>query len=328
MSTFTSSVFKLKYFYIIIFASSLFTACSDDEVTKSSLAKVEINGEVTDYEVKDAQYSHIRKRFELTLIKGSNLLNVFIRVDDQNTLTTGNIDTSCELYVDTYHDGLIATTLYTDIISKVSIDKVDKKSDAYAINITGKDIELGSIGSSGESELTISSLELSVTFDIPSVSGLDEISFSIRGDDYTYYGDNASGYFAPNFFSEVELVISANILDVNPSSFTGEGISIIDASPMYPPVKGVLNGYQDGLRISLFIPEFEGCLTSNLVYFSNGDNQEENFNSTRMEITDVKEESDHYMLTGTFSGKITEDGGDNEVLDISNGSFIVSVLKQ
>lgn len=324
---------NVKSIFIVTLLSIMVLGCSEDdnEVTITSIAKVTVDGTTIDYSVKNASYSYITKLFTLELKKDAKLLNLFFRADDLSTFTSGEFDTSCGFASEMVTNNFLGSTIYSTTTSTLEITKVEKTNETYTISGLSNNLELKGSGFPNDELLTVTSIEFSALFTIKSKEELDYISFTANNS-HTFYGNKASGYISPYFFpnpssDEVELILASNTVDQNPRQISAEGISIIDISPTYPPIVETITGYDEGLRLSVILPEVDNCLNTNLVFYDNGNNQIENFNSTVLEITDVEEQKDSYALFGTFSGKITQDGGDYIVLTISNGTFKVSVPK-
>ena len=323
------NLFK-KITLLIAFSLAIFS-CSDDEsdVTPETMAKVTIDGTSTDFTIMEANYSYVDRRFNLIMRNNGELFNMYFRVDDLNNFSERTATTDCDLIFELLRQGFIGSSIFSTDTSSFDISSVKRNGDAVSIVGEGSNLELVSSGIGGDDTLIVDKIELAVTFTVLPKEDLNFISFNIGGEEFTYYGAGGSGYLSPYFFpnpspdDDIELILTANRANENPRSFVFEGISLIDVRPTYPPTQETISGYSEGLRILFLKPEIDGC-DSNLMFFENENNLEPNFNSTSLEITNVEEKDGRFILSGKFSGKITETSNDI-VIDLQDGEFRFSV---
>lgn len=313
-----------------IFSAVLLMSCGkDDDAAPASFIQLTIDGKTESLSVTKALYSALRREFYVEATGEAGAISLSIAKGDAEQLTTGVYSTSCEIKLDMISSSFIGTTAYVAEANTISISSITKGGSSYTVAGEGTNI---TIGNAGGSTIIIEKLNFSLPFEIPDKEKLDHLTFQVNNQTLTYYGDKASSFRDPYGWpnpspEDVDLLISGNAADDNSHYYHAvHGFSLEVVNATYPPVPATITGYSEGLRMRFTAPEDLNCIIANYEIYNNGENQEPNFNSCVMTITTVSETNDGYELTGTFSGKITEESSE-EVLSVENGSFKVTVPK-
>lgn len=318
---------KCAWLFILLFM----VACGDEEGFKgSSFTLVYEGGKVKNFEITEARYSPILKRFVLMSKNELELFNITLRVDELDQFTTGDFVSTCNLeiqYIDP--SGTYTNFIGQDPVS-LSVTEIDKSEGAYQIAGSKQNLTLPSFTSAGKS-VTFKEVSFDASFKIDPTDDLDFLSFEIDNEPYIFYGKNINGFLDPFNFpnprpEDTELIISANINNQVTNNFLGEeGITLKLLSPTYPPIPETVNGYSNGVRITYVQSEVPNC-DSSIEIYKNGYNLDENFEKGMVQITSVEDQGSDYIISGTFSGVATETTED-KALTFSNGKFRITAAK-
>jgi hypothetical protein len=195
--------------------------------------------------------------------------------------------------------------------------------DGNTLQVTGNASEIELYDPFLETTITLTDVILEAK--IKSIVTEDFISFEINGAEHFFPTKNLSGYdYIPFYSDDMDLVLSANISNW-PLATALQGVALEVEGFEYPPTTQTVSGYSNGLR--LFYNFDDGPCGDNYQEYNSGYNSIDDPDNTTMTITSVVSNSKTFVLTGTFSGRITGYSSFDDYLQLSNGKFKVTIPK-
>jgi hypothetical protein len=303
----------------------LLASCSDDE-TASTQVTVTVDGSARSFKLVSAKYSPVTQTADLVFQNSSvGILDItFMGFTSIEAFEQGNYSSDdCRVIV-------LLTNNQTQTIAGS-----DESESTAVVTITESSVSGNSVSIMGEANeivlydpfldetVTLTDFEFKGT--IKENETDDFISFEVSGTEYVFPTENLSGYdYHPLFPEDAELVLSANRSGW-PLATVFEGAAIELEGFAYPPTAQTIAGYENGLR--LYYNFGEGPCGDNFQEFGSGNNSIDDPDNTTMTITNVQSKSNSYVLTGTFSGRVSSPYDFDDYLTLTNGKFRVTIPK-